>query len=273
MKTYDFPDLIRIAKEQNLNFISLVDANENKIVPFNQHSTSIEKQFARIKKRFNSELVNDGNYFVIMGENTRAVINKFLVTKGNAPALQERPQLTQAQEVLTWQNALQMTSDLANLRAEIQWLKVENDFLKKQCAELETEIDVLEAAAPKKESSFLSEATNNAGTFLKENAPMFINLLDKHFSLKERELSLKENLQTPGIKNSFKGSTRKNNMQIGSAQHIAIIKKFHAEGNETELNNHLDLLEQKDKAAHDHLCKELNLNFEDDQTTTGTTEN
>jgi hypothetical protein len=258
MTIHDISELQKIAKEQGLNFISLVDKSEHKIVPFNKAGVSIDMQFRKILKRFKSSLCEDGEYYILMAENTRMTSqpNRFSILKGKGektPAQQVT--IERSPEVLTWSSALAMMQQLSDLKSENLFLKKENEFLQKEVAELEAEILIQETA--KADTGGLLSANAAAGNFLKDNAPIVISLLDKHFALRERELSLQEKgtnkepaKQAPG---------QKRNLEIGSPQHIAIIKRFFNEGKETELNNHLDLLEAKDKEKHDALCVELGI--------------
>lgn len=270
MKINTLPELLKLCKSQKLKYACLVDANENKIVPFNQGQTNIDKQFERIERRFNGELVSNGKYYVLLTDALRTSPTRHLIIKGDVNEVQIiQPQQMQSQEVLSWNNALQMTNDLAMLKAENLFLQKECELYKNRIAELETDIEILEA----KQSGgggFLNEASANAGGLLKENAPLIINFLDKHFSLKEREISLKESAQRKAPAPAQQTSTRKKNMIIGSAEHLQIIRNLaQDESKENELNNHLDLLERKDKAAHDAICNELNINYDEP----GSTEN
>lgn len=263
MKIYELSELQKTAKEHGFNHIALIDTHDHKIVPFNKNNITIENQFKKIKKRFDSELCQDGEYIVLMAESIRATSNpnRFSIVKGNPKALPTKTEmsLTPAQEVLTWSSALQMTQDIAILRAENMFLKKENELLQKEIEEYELE---LQAAQMPGENGLLDQAKNGVSSFLNDNGPMLINIADKFFAMKDRELALQEKGITKGIQNTTVG---KKNMVVGSEAHLNIIRAFFENEDEKQMNYHLDLLQAKDQLKHDRLVKELGLEVENEE--------
>lgn len=263
MKIFDLSDIIRIGKEQGFVHACLVDRNEVKIVPFNKNTVSLDMQFKKIKKRFESDLCQDGEYFVLMSESLRNTNspNRFSIYKGDPQKKEVQIITTPSQDVLSWNSALQMMQEISELKATNLFLTQQVESLKKDLAELEAEIEASEAIEAESGGGLLGEAKKATSGFLNDNGPMLIQLIDKHFSLKEREISLKEKQASAPAPVQSTGSKR--NMQVGSEAHLAIIKRLHSEANETELNKHLDLLEAKNKPLHDKLCSELGITLND----------
>jgi hypothetical protein len=268
MKIYDIKELYKIAREQNFNFISLENEEREKIVPFNKAGTPIEPQIKRITRRLESNIVADGRYFVLMGDSIRAANhtpNKFMIVKGEyneAKIVKNEVPFTETKEILSVSNALSMISEVANLRAENKYLQRENDFLYEQVSELQLEISGLEAnqKEPINGGGILGNIGSHASGFMNEHAPTLIALADKYFSQKDRELSLKEKGNTPA--QPAEPTKRKINFEIGSAQHLQLIKNFLDAGNEEQLNKHLDILEQHNKELHDNFCLDNNIENE-----------
>jgi len=186
MKSYKPNELQAIQKRQNYKHVALFDSFGNAIVKFNTNAIDPAIRLTEIITRLNSEGLPDGNYF-FKGKNSpskNVYSDDYLVTKGKAETLNEPgPIIPAAQnfspDVLSYDSALKM-------QVENERLKIENLNLLQKIEDLEFQLSenetLSEDAAPN-----LFESGKN---FLTEIVAMAAPLLDKHFELKEKQLSL-----------------------------------------------------------------------------------
>ena len=192
MKGYKVSDLSGIQKKQGYKHIALFDQLGNPIVKFNTNAISPAQRLREIETRLISEALPDGNY-IFKGKNSpskNVYTDDYLIIKGKpeilsepaAPAAPAAP-VNFSPEVLTYESALR-------LQVENERLKLENANLLMRIEELEEELTSVES-----ENSLLSEekAPNlleSGKAFLSEIVTIAAPLLDKHFELKEKQLSL-----------------------------------------------------------------------------------
>jgi len=192
MKIYKIEDLRRIQSEQNYRYIGLFDYNGAQIIPFNPNRVTNETRLREIETRLISQGLPDG-YYIVKCKNSAGVkvaTDDYTIYKGDqlsetaAPQIIEVPAQSFQPEVLTYEGALKLQVDLERL-------KMENAGLKKEIESLKSEISEME-----KNDAILSENDNsgmweNAKSFLSEISAIGAPLLDKHFELREKQLSLK----------------------------------------------------------------------------------
>lgn len=265
LKEYTLKDVEQ--RIDNYRLIKMVDFNENEVFPFNQPTLSAKDQFKRITKRFNSDMIPDGYYFIYCCISTRRSKNpdKFLIKKGNPQqptdktVTIQRPNELSKNEIISVTAALDYITQIATLKNEITRLELENKQLKEECAELSSELEELQ------DGEGLSEdkSANTVTEYLKETAPTLIALADRYFNLQEKKIQLEANKQT-FKRIAPKKPINKETLKIGSAEHIELIKKLYNESNTEALDKELDKLEQQNPEQYEILCNELNLFFEDE---------
>jgi len=193
MKVIDVNELKRIQAEQNYRYMGLFDAAEKQLIPFNPNKVDVSTRLREIETRLISPGLIDGYYFVKCKNSAGKNVQPDTYTIYKGPKLSEgapppAPVIEPAKfqpEVLTYESALK-------LQVEVATLKIENEALKRENAALIEEISELQ----KESETVLSEneATNgvweNAKTFLNELVQIGAPLLDKHFELKEKALTL-----------------------------------------------------------------------------------
>lgn len=151
--------------------------------------------------------------------------------------------------------------EILNLTVQLKQLEIENNFLRKQIAELEKELDELEAAA----ETNLAEAT--PAPTLMESAKGFFEtlmefgapLLDQHFALKKAQIEIeREKLQ--GRQAPAPGS-----QQAQTDQNI-IIRKIgewvETYKDQTEIYEMLHAISANSKTVNDFLAQLNNINPE-----------
>jgi hypothetical protein len=186
MKNYKPNELQAVQKRQNYKHVALFDSFGNAIVKFNTNAIDPQVRLTEILTRLNSEGLPDGTY-IFKGKNSpsrNVYCDDYTVLKGKEQTLSEAaPVLMAAQnfspDVLSYDSALKM-------QVENEHLKIENSNLLQKIEDLEFQLSenetLSEDAAP--------NLFESGKSFLTEIVTMAAPLLDKHFELKEKQLSL-----------------------------------------------------------------------------------
>jgi hypothetical protein len=251
MKTYNFTELKKIIKDQNYISAALEDESGKRILSFNNPKNKlIDKQLIDIEKRLNAEIFEDGIYTVLMAIaiNKQKIADKYHIIKGEQKQ-DAKPQILEekAANVLTWNAALDLHKELANLRAENETLRAENENLKDEICELEDN-----------ENSELSNPAanvNNFTTLLKEHAPTLIAIADKFFSLEEKKLEIKR--EELNIKNLHKPKPQTKTILPGTKEHLVLIEFYYKNNNEDKLNFELNKLFEVNPDLYDQVIKKM----------------
>ncbi len=191
-KVYSIQDLNALPLLEQYNYFGLFDQGGGVIIPFNSNKVPGSTRLREIEKRLLSAGCLDG-YYIIKCKNSpgvKVVSDNFTFYKGEklsegtpAPIIQAAPQQF-SPEVLSYESALK-------LQVEVERLKLENTNLRRQVSDLETELANLETEKETLSENAAPGMWENAKSFLSELVQMGAPLLDKHFELKEKQLSLR----------------------------------------------------------------------------------
>lgn len=254
MKVYTFTELKAIAKDQGYQTAALDNTNGERLLSFNTVKTKdVNQQLAAIEKRLKAEIFPDGFYNVLFALSPHKQKNAdvYIIRKGKAEkeSLNEpAPPPTVIIEkkepnVLSWEQALILHKELADLRAE-------NQSLKEKIEDLETQLD------EEPEQTSLSDS-NSFGSLLKEHAPTLMAIADKFFSLEERKISVEEKKLDLRNANPFTKQQPKQ-IVIGSKEHLALIEMHYKNGNEEKMNNELNKLKDVNEDLYNSVCEKIN---------------
>jgi hypothetical protein len=188
MKNYLIAEIAEIQKKQHYKHVALFDQSGNPIVKFNTNAIDPGKRLTEILTRLNSDALPDGLY-IFKGKNSpskNVYTDDYVILKGKATTEPMPPVLSQTSfspDVLSYESALKM-------QVENERLKLENANLLQKIEQLENELTEQE-----NENSLLSEQETpnlleSGKAFLSEIVSIAAPLLDKHFELKEKQLSL-----------------------------------------------------------------------------------
>ena len=196
MEIYQFDQpFIKKLIDTGYQHISLSNGEGKKIISFNPQKKDFQKKIDEIKKRF--AVLPDGLYQLLLNWNYGGAgsPDTFLIKKGNQPiesiqpAIITKPQvLKESNNVLSYDQALENISTIANLQAINRELTNENIRLNK-------ELDSLESELKEYENKPLSEGSgmdSQVGSWLKEIAPMLTPIADRYFDTENRRLSIQE---------------------------------------------------------------------------------
>ena len=181
-------DFEKLQEKAKYKFVCLCDSANEFIVKWNNPSLPYDKRYNEIKSLLTSEALPDGNYF-IKCKTTHYKDGKeftYPIEKGeNIKPLEEcdpNPQpMEEKPHVLTYDSALDMERKIIQLEAENEKLQTENEELREYIEELESEADPEE----------LSEgAGSNLVALIQESAPSIMQMFDRHFEIKEKQLQL-----------------------------------------------------------------------------------
>lgn len=258
---YKFPELKALATEQGYKLAALEDSQGKRIQPFNKPTIKIEKQFSTIQNRLKNNLFPEGVYYVLLAHNINRAKepDRYTIAKGRVkneaqiqtPNLSERKESAPA--VLTYDSALKMQKEIAELQSEKRTLMNEK-------ASLEARIRVLEEEL----SQPLEEQTSGIKTFIEEGMPSVMPIIDRYFDVQEKKLALEEKRLSLHDRVNKKEKPQFKRLIPGSKEHLTLIETLYNNGNDEKMNAELDKLEKANKELYLKVCKELGFEMEEE---------
>jgi len=265
MKHYTPTEIKAAVKQQNYKTAALENNKGERIQNFNSTKTSnINKHLDLIHKRLQSEIFDDGIYYILMAT---SIVNqkkpdRYPIIKGkfNNKMLndnaQQAPIIVQSpsQDVLSWEAALNYQNKISELTSEVNRLKLE----------LNNANTLLEEYEEEEESRGLSDTstTGSLMEYLKEIVPSILPMADRYFDIEEKKLNVRQQ--------ATKRPTPQNIKPIitGSFQHLALIEQYYNAGHDEKFNNELDKLEEFNTDLYKQVCAKFGIEI--DETEEGT---
>jgi len=184
-------EILTAHKIAGINFVWLVDNENEIIIPRNQRKEGYQDKIKEIKKRL--PFLSPGTYFLngLTSQNTKKVKPlQFTLTIGQTGISETAPvRVTQTEtvNVLSYSEALKRAE-------EISVLKIENENLKKQIKELEEANDELaeelEEIKGKQKETETPTLLSQGKDFLNQILPIVSPLADEYFRLQNRKLDI-----------------------------------------------------------------------------------
>lgn len=272
-KIYKFPELKALAKEQGYKLACLEDKNQTRIQSNNPLTLKVDKQLDILESRLKNEIYPDGIYYVCLAQSITKTRNpdRYPIVKGKYKATNDelsennKPtiihQITPSVDVLSYESALAMQGEIAELKAEKAQLLYENEILGQKITDLEAEL---------KESEGLQEnsAPSNTQKFLSELFPSVLPIAEKYFETENRKIALEEKkLQNrfTQVKNDPAKKTERKIIEPGSDEHLLLIEQLFNTDQDEKLNIQLDRLQAVDKAKHDEVCERLGIDLNESE--------
>ncbi len=269
MKTYTIKQLKTLATQQGYKLAALENSKGERVQPFNKINIALNKQLDTITNRLTSDLFEDGLYYVLLSQSISKSKNadRYPIVKGKLSPddLKEHTtpvniiHTTPAQEVLTYEAALNYQQQISDLKNEINLLKLERTSLQEQLQEALDENELSEPTAP---------SENMMQTFLKEALPSVTPILDRYFDLEEKKLNLaqlKAGKKPDGyIDRSQIRVKKKIPIVTGTQQHLELIEMYYKQNNDDKLGVELDKLEAHDFELYKKVCEKLGIDISDD---------
>lgn len=272
MKTYNFDDLKKIAREQGYKLAALENMNGEKIVSFNKINKPIEDHLKIIQTRLKSDIHPNGVYNVCLSHSIskNRTPDRYAITKGNVSqelleeienkSIPVSPVIVEKNpDVLTWDNAIAMNKQIAEQAARIAQLEFENSALQLQVEELEIELE--------EQGEGLKEGSQSTGT-IGAVKDLFANLtpgLDKWLDIEKEKLELRKMemlLKHQGTPSGGQGKREIKQIVPGSEEHLKLIQmlaNMDDEASETKLNKELDKLQSVNAELYNQVCTQLGL--------------
>ena len=184
-------DFEKLQKEAKYKFVCLTDSKNDFIVKWNNPSYPFKKRFDEIKAMLTSAALPDGNYFIKCKTSHYKDAKEFVfpIEKGeNITPLKEcstdPEEMAEKPHVLTYESALEMERRIIELESE-------NSNLARQLEEMTDRCEELESQAEETAQEELSEKNpSNLVALIQESAPSIMQMFDRHFELKEKQLEL-----------------------------------------------------------------------------------
>jgi len=267
MKHYTPTEIKAAVKQQNYKTAALENNKGERIQNFNSTKTSnINKHLDLIHKRLQSEIFDDGIYYILMAT---SIVNqkkpdRYPIIKGkfnqsmlndngqNAPIIVQSP----TQEVLSWEAALSYQNKISELTSEVHRLKLELNNANTLLEEYEEE---------EEEKKGLSDTTTTGSLmeYLKEIVPSILPMADRYFDIEEKKLNLQRQRHTP--------KDKPQNIKpiiTGSFQHLSLIEQYYNAGHDDKLSKELDKLEEFNTDLYKQVCAKFGIEI--DETEEGT---
>jgi len=271
MKTYTIKELKTLSTQQGYKLAALENSKGERVQPFNKITVSLTKQFDTITNRLKSDLFDDGLYYVLLSQSISKSKNadRYPIVKGKLTAddLKEHTNPVNiihtkpAQEVLTYEAALNYQQTISDLKNEISLLKLERTNLMEQ---LQEALDENELSEDNK-----GTGENMMQTFLKEAMPSVMPVLDRYFDLEEKKLNLLElraGKKPAQRTTNFTRPQQEKRIPIvtGSQQHLELIELYYKKDLDDKLGLELDKLEAHDVELYKKVCEKLGIDISDD---------
>jgi len=278
--TYTIKQLRDLAKQQGYKVACLFDSKDKKVNNYNTLQTAISKQLDVIENRLKSPVLPDGIYFVGMCEKygRGQIVDKYAVIKGaglsnnGVQTYQVVQQSSPSENVLTYESALAMQQQIAELKSDNRFLTENNKLLQDKINTLEADLKESENSLSEyvddsgnAKKSDLMALGEKAGGWLKDIAPMLTPLADRYFDLKEKKIALEEKKIEAGGKTKTEKKVAQKKLEVGSKAFLDYIREIaEDEDKEDELDKCLDLLEANFPDQYVSICEELDL-FEEEE--------
>lgn len=194
MKFYSIADIEKIMNDGGYRHVGLVNSNKEWIIPINQPGLDhLTERFNDVKKRLNSNGLEDGIYSVCLSFNNRknCKFDYFNVKVGeidtNKPMMSEKVIVEKLPDVRSYNKALDDQILIKQLELDNQSLRDKIADLEETISELENELEEKETLSEENEQPTMIES---AKSFLTQLMEFGTPLLDKHFALREQQLNL-----------------------------------------------------------------------------------
>lgn len=261
MKTYSIPQLKKLSKEQGYKLAALENATGKRLQSFNKLTTKIDTQLSTIQSRLQSEIYEDGIYTILLSRtiNNMQDPDRYQIVKGvlkpeDIKVTISEAVIPKAHEVLTWEGALKMQQEIADLRGQVQQLKFENNLLQSELDSIDENDNLSEG-----NQSNPTELKSGTQTFLSETLPSLLPILDKYFEQEDKKLDLKKMELAARTKTRSQAQPIRKPIQVGSQEHLNIIEHYYKTKQEDKLDKELDRLEAANEPLYIEVCKNLGI--------------
>lgn len=266
MKIYSLAELKKIVREQGFKMAALRGPDGDKVVPFNKYkktAQNLDEQFKVFETRLKGNVYPDGVYYVLLAHNINAAKNpkEFAITKGRV----SQDELSEAEKraipltasvvvkdesVLSWESAVKMNQEIADLKSKVSTLEFQNKQLLEQLAAYEEEEE-------EKEGILAEGSTGSVlADTLKSILPTVQTGFEKWFELEEKKIGLEAMKLNKQAASGQSPKPAKKVVKIGSDEHIAIIDRlFESDSPESEerFNAELDKIQSLNPDLYDQL--------------------
>lgn len=200
MKTYTLEELKAITKDQGYRHVRLTDSDGNMIVAFNPASITVGARIDEMATRLKGPAMKDG-YYIFEGKQylrTEAKVDKYPVLKGTAKEeinLNPEPEPIKEDHPLTYDQAIKMNKQIAELKAQNEYLERERDEWKLKYDQLMEEVEEIIAEEPEEDETMSEgngEISSDMQKFWTQLSENLLPVIDRHYDMKEKKLQIEE---------------------------------------------------------------------------------
>lgn len=197
VKSYTWEEFLTLQKKQKHSHVGLYNLDGSRVVAYNPNSKPVAPKLEEIKLALDNPTLADGVYLIKAKASLspKSIEFDYPIIKGNpdTATVKSLNENGNANDMKTegFEPNVTSYSKVLELNIELERLKIENQTLAKENAELTELLDQFEhddLGDEDEPNDFLS----NAGTFLESLMPMVSPIVDKHYELKERLINLEE---------------------------------------------------------------------------------
>jgi predicted transcriptional regulator len=189
MQNLSITEIIKELNNQDFKHVGLFTETSNSIIPYNNSKVPVKDRIAEIKKRLESRSLPDGTY-IIMAKNslgTKVQPSMFYILKGHIeptkieqiPVSVKKPDSEVS--VISYERALELQTELAELR-------MKNEALERERDELLEELQYIDDNHLDDPGDLMS----NSQKFLADLLPTVSPFIDKFFEQRDRQLGIEE---------------------------------------------------------------------------------
>ena len=191
MEIYTIDQIRDIQAEQKYKFIGLNTSEGKEVIKQNNATITPENKLDIIETRLKAPKFKDGYYVVYCRAHHSGEPDNYTIVKGNPETISEPASspdpMPKSDNVLSYDKAIAMNKQVAELKAENDALIKERNQLKEDYDELLQEATELE----EENQNRLSETpvnSNNLTSALTEIATTIVPIFDRHYDIQEQKL-------------------------------------------------------------------------------------
>jgi len=274
-KTYhDIRKAIEAGTYKLVRLVEVTEKGNSIVIPYNgvgrsetggQQQAALDRlEFIRMKC---TKALKPGNYIVecrISNQNKNIVEHYEVLIEGvtviNNTIDKTNEQVTDMN--IDYYEHIKLIQENAELKAQITQLQFENSWIKEHGVKVATLSDGSPVPAVKDGNQMLADVFS-------ETLPALVNMGDRMFGIKERQLDIEEKKLSSGM---IKKTSNKNGMQKITRKKEPTFEEIAQEEasymeqlNPEEFDKEMDILQEEDPELYDRVCEILEIDFEEEE--------
>lgn len=191
MNTYTFDEAKKTIIDGDYKRIAFFDAENEKLIGYNNQRTPLEEKLTQIEKRLASPGLPDGYYYIMAKHDTKSKGDKLHIQKGDTmsePAPEPARKQDEVKPAISISEIIQLHGENARLSAQIDRLTEKNEELQLENEQLNEQITELEEQAEQLAENDNGEKENNGHKWLEQLMEGAIPVIDRVLDVQEKKI-------------------------------------------------------------------------------------